>query len=393
MPRLQPFLDRQVKSLSGERQTAMPQCKAILYADPSRKKKIVCKDYALKGERCGEFQVLRMFYVVGIYKQGQCATFFTKEVFQKWIDPQGRTTILSLPRHGMSIYIDSWVWTAKLEVRNENVAHTVIPQYTLAKMSLIPALKRNGYKGDSHGIPPTILFPLLLGNPKFETLAKAEQWELARQFSKSRSSLEFLWPSIRIAIRNRYRVKDASLWCDMVNALHLLGKDTRNPRWICPENLNEMHDHWIKALNAKRQKDRARRIREAEQERERRYIEDKKRLQQDEKAYQENKERFFDIELKDGDITIQPLKSISDFIEESAALRHCCFACKYYAKEKSLILRAVVDGAPTETIEIDLDSLQIVQCRAKHNGISDHHDRILKLMSDNIHEVAKRPTA
>lgn len=331
-----------------------------------------------------------MFQVGGVFKVGEEPKAWTIEVFQKWIDPKGKTAIISRLRQPLSIYVDAWVLSKDMDLRNENFAHSVLPQYTLGRMSLIPELKRNGYKGDLHGMSASTLFPLLLSDPKFETLMKAEQWELMRYFAKSDYYLEKFWPSVRIAIRNRYHVKEADLWCDMLNILSRLEKDTRNPLLICPDNVLEAHNKWDKMLKAKQERERARRMRERMQEQEQRYINDKKKAKEDEAAYQEAKKRFFDLEISDHEITIRPLKSVSEFIDEAATLHHCCFSNRYFEREQSLILHAVIGGLPIETIEIDLKSMKIVQCRAKFNGTSDYHDRIVNLMNANLHEVAKR---
>ncbi|MCD8393304.1 MAG: PcfJ domain-containing protein [Bacteroidales bacterium] len=69
---------------------------------------------------------------------------------------------------------------------------------------------------------------------------------------------------------------------------------------------------------------------------------------------------------------------------------HCVFECGYYKRPQTLILHAVIDGEPIETLEVDLTSLAVVQCRSKFNGKSAFHDRIMELMTSNLHEVARR---
>lgn len=126
---------------------------------------------------------------------------------------------------------------------------------------------------------------------------------------------------------------------------------------------------------------------------EQRYLANKAKVQTDEANYQAAKSRFFDIAIADGEIVIKPLQSVREFMDEAAKMHHCCFSNRYYAKEQSLILHAIIDGEPIETIEIDLNTLQIVQSRAKYNGMSEYHERIVNLMNANMAEVAKRLAA
>lgn len=116
-------------------------------------------------------------------------------------------------------------------------------------------------------------------------------------------------------------------------------------------------------------------------------------MKKDEADYRQSKSRFFDMELKDDEIVIRPLKSVSEFMEEARLLHHCVFSNRYFAKNGSLILHALIEGVPVETIEVDLSSLEVVQSRAKYNGTSTYHERIVRLMQDNMDEVYKRITA
>jgi len=42
-----------------------------------------------------------------------------------------------------------------------------------------------------------------------------------------------------------------------------------------------------------------------------------------------------------------------------------------------------------ETIEFSLKSLEVVQCRGKHNKNTSYHDRILALMNNNKRLIKK----
>ncbi|MCH5243060.1 MAG: PcfJ domain-containing protein, partial [Muribaculaceae bacterium] len=58
-----------------------------------------------------------------------------------------------------------------------------------------------------------------------------------------------------------------------------------------------------------------------------------------------------------------------------------------------LILSAEIDNKPVETIEVSLETMQIVQCRGRHNQNTEYHERILNLMRDNMHQITSRMSA
>lgn len=130
-----------------------------------------------------------------------------------------------------------------------------------------------------------------------------------------------------------------------------------------------------------------------ELDRERRYLANKKKIAEEESEYKESKSRYFDLEFKDSELTIKPLISIQEFIDEWHTLHHCVFVNKYYQKEESLILHALVDGVSIATIEMDINNLEIVQCRGIYNSVPPLQDRIIALIKANKNKIAQRRAA
>jgi len=62
-------------------------------------------------------------------------------------------------------------------------------------------------------------------------------------------------------------------------------------------------------------------------------------------------------------------------------------------RNNSLKLSGTVNGERMETIEINLDTMTIQQCRRLQNQPSEYHDRIVNLMKNNIHQIMKRMSA
>ena len=76
---------------------------------------------------------------------------------------------------------------------------------------------------------------------------------------------------------------------------------------------------------------------------------------------------FFGIAFTDGTIQIRVLESVQEYIEEGQALHHCVFTNEYHLKEKSLILSASIAGKRIETIEVSLETMEVLQCRGLMN--------------------------
>lgn len=384
------------KSWKGDKKVdtvTCPHCFTKLTVEKDRKRKIVYKDYFAIVTRCGGFQVIRMFYLHATLRKGKKVTWWADEAFQRWITSDGKEIIVGRKRNYISYYVDSWDWSSNLEVRPEHYAHSVCPSKIIGHVYTIPRLVRNGFNGDFHGYNPARVIKNLLTNNKIETLWKAGQFQLAGYFMSSSYSLDLHWPSVKIAIRNNYTVEDASVWCDMLSSLSYMEKDVRNPQFICPNDLNEAHDYWQQKRQAKEERARRQRQRQCEIDDENKYLSNTKQVLKDERKYQKAKSRYFDLEFKDQEITVKPLTSIKEFIDEWHAMHHCVFTNKYYQKEQSLILHALVDGISIATIEVDIDNLEIIQCRGVHNSVPPLKDRIITLIESNKYKIAQKRAA
>lgn len=56
----------------------------------------------------------------------------------------------------------------------------------------------------------------------------------------------------------------------------------------------------------------------------------------------------------------------------------------------SLFLSATINGIRVETIELNLETLEVVQSRGICNSTSEYHDHILALVQQNCHLIAQR---
>ena len=111
---------------------------------------------------------------------------------------------------------------------------------------------------------------------------------------------------------------------------------------------------------------------------------------EDEERFQELKSKFIGIRFTDGIIQVHVLESVQEHLEEGTAMHHCVFSNEYYLKENSLILSATIEGKRIETIEVNLDTLKVVQSRGLQNKNTEYHDRIIDLVNRNIRQIQSR---
>ena len=113
------------------------------------------------------------------------------------------------------------------------------------------------------------------------------------------------------------------------------------------------------------------------------------RMKQDILSFIRRIQPFLGMEIKDEDIVIRPLESVTQFYQEGKAMHHCVYRNEYYKHKDCLILTAQKDGKRLETIEVNLKTFKIIQSRAVCNGTSDYHDRIINLVNRNMRLIRR----
>lgn len=369
---------------------ACPHCATKLKVDKTRTWNYCNKSYFAIVTKCQGFQVVRMFFMQTNLRRGEKATYWIMEAFQRWLSPDGKCTIVGRTRHWLSHYCDYWNWDSDMGICNENYGHLVTPYKVVGHSSVISKIRRNGYDGNFHKCSPYTLFSRLLTDSKTETILKAGQYQLLQHSMGRLYLLENYWPSIKIAIRHKYKITDASMWCDMLQSLEYLNKDIRNPQLILPKNLKAAHDEWLAKKRAKQEKEARRIERERALTEEQRYLENLKKVAENEASYQKAKSKFFDLEFTDNEIIVKPLTSVREFVEEGHQMHHCVFANNYYKRNDVLIFHALVSGVSIATIEFSLKNFTVVQCRGVHNQQPQLYDRIIELMRVNTSKIMSK---
>ena len=358
-----------------------PNCGTALEVMDTRKRVFTDNEYFSIVTTCKGYQVIRFFFVRSRQKVGQKAEYSICEVAQRWIAPNGKSETVARLRGMSPLYYDLWMEDSPMEIRknDQHRVYDIDPICTYPRQRIIPEIKRNGFNGNLHGILPYDFFKAILTDSKAETLLKAGQYPMLRYHVLYRINLSDYWQSVKICIRNGYFIHDASMWRDTIDLLRHFGKDTHNPKYVCPANLRAEHDKLEQKFNLQ---DERRQLKERMRE-----------AARHEKKYRQMKGLFFGIAFTDGTLNVKVLESVAEFEEEGKAMHHCIWTNSYYLKENSLILSATIDGQRIETVEVDLRTLKVVQSRGVCNSNTEYHDRIIALVESNAEQIRQRMEA
>jgi hypothetical protein len=360
-----------------------PNCNTKLKVETTKKRTFSARYYMTVITAHAGYQVLRSVMLFCSVKVGETPKYDYSEVMQRWIAPNGKHCTFAKLRQTMgTCYYDSWIFGTPLELRSENsnnkfyinVYDKIYTGIVYPRIKLISELKRTGYKKGLYGQKPLDLFRTLMTDSRAETLMKAGYTKLLKRIMDSGwKNIDRYWQSVRICIRNVYKIKDATLWCDYIDFLRFFGKDLYNAKYVCPTDLKAEHDRYmLKKTKADAQ---------AELE---------KQLEK-EAEFKAIKAKFFGLIFSDGRISIRVLESVREIIAEGQAMHHCVGS--YSSKEDSLILSATIDGNRIETVEVSISKLKVIQCRGLCNKNSKHHSQILSLVNNNMPLIEQRLAA
>lgn len=363
-----------------------PHCGRKLEVEVSRKQKYNEKWYYTILTTCHGYQVCRNFSVTKFIRRGEQPYCDIEEVVQNWITEDGHEEVVARPINAIAGYYDNWDTGKPMELRDGKRHDPYRPDkyriggaWVYPNRRVLPLAKRNGYTGrNQSGIPESEHVRLLLTDREAEMLEKNSQFSiLAWKYNRGYGEFRLPYPhAIRIANRNKYRVKDASMWFDYLHLLDYFHLDTHNAHYVCPRNLKVEHDRLHK------RKERIEAEKEAEEKR--------KQAAKWEADYKAQKGAYLGICFGNENMTITVLQSVAEFAEEGKAMHHCVYGANYFKKPDVLILSAKTnDGKRLATIELSLRSFKVVQCRGACNKKPECYDEILELTKNNMDLIRK----
>lgn len=336
--------------------------------------------YFVISSRVKNWQVCRFFQ---IRKQRQL--YEVIEPVRLWFSADGHMEVEAMNRFCMSGRLDIWLVDSDLSLKPTPALYkdyTLMLPISASKItSVLPILKRNGLKVSFHNMQPRDVIEGLLKNNMFETLWKCKQYSLlhalAYNWDRDYNDADKM-AAVKIVLRHGYKVTDGRMWLDMIDMLKRAQKDIRNPKLVCPYDLEKAHDKAMDLCN--KYEERQRKIAERKK-----LLEDKKAA----KKYSIARKCFMGLKLTDGTIVIQVLPTVNAVMKEGEAMHHCVFAAGYYKRLDSLLLTAKVNGERAETIEVDLKRYELVQSRGVCNQNSKYHEKIVNLIKENMNVIRK----
>lgn len=365
-------------TLVSRKKAVCPHCHTKLKIEQTKKrtdKQHVFVGYADVVDR---FQVLRYFEIIAYCRAGEYPRYYTSEIIQQWILPDGKCEYYG-QNHTLTRYVDSW--NGEMEIRKHYPNYYIpINKYEVYAQRYHPEstfkveYRKYGIDHNLQGVTFLEAINLLPSSPMAETLLKAKEYSLLHHL-KYYHECSLFWPSIKICLRNKYKIKDAKYYFDYLKLLRYFGKDLRNAHYVCPKNLNKEHDKFVEKKRKYDAKIEASRKRE--------------QLLSDEKVFKKLKKSMLaGIIFTDKEIQVKVLESVKEYIEEGDVLHHC--VASYALNPNSLVFSARIDGQRIETVEVSLTELKVVQCRGLQNKNSEYHDRIISLVNKNMHLIKER---
>lgn len=327
--------------------------------------------------RTGNWQVVRYFQVNLYCHRKDKPVYEFHEEAQDWFNEKHHIIVARLARSFCYYGDRPYSLDSRMEIRNRMY---VAEDLCYPVMKLLPEVRRNLGNGIDFKavLEKCYAFDLMrctLKSHYAETLVKAHQYSLLGDYCHLRSFVENYWKSILVCIRKKYIVRDASLWRDLIEALEYCGKDIHNAKYICPDDLDYAHDHWVgKMEDIKRQKAEAERL---------------KHVAELNVRYSKEKGRWIGLTISGNGITLHVLGSVEEFYQEGQAMHHCVYSMGYYNKKDSLILSATMDGKRLATVEYDLKQNTVLQCRGVCNKIPEHYDDIIEILKNNKKQIKK----
>lgn len=370
----------------GER-SKCPKCKTDLKILDTRKRSNSSFAYACFIEVCQEWQVVRYFEVFQGYEKGKAVSYSSAEVVQIWLNGKGEVVCRARLKAGM--FSSKFSWWSAMAIRRKTESYMYMStDAEYPDMKFIPELIRNGFNGVIGPYPPQKLFLTLLGSPEMESLKKAGLDNFFDYFMRHNyQNIKDYWPSIKICLRNKYPLSKVmpNTFVDHINILNQFNKDTRSPKYICPDDFEKEHDRYVKKRNEIYRKQEAKRHQE-------RILQERNEMMDRSEKYKKEKRKFSNLCITDGKLVIKPLLTIEDFEKESMIMMHCVFQKNYLEKDR-LILSAEINGVKVETVEVSLTEYKIKQCRGRHNNKTHYHHKIINLVRKNMGLIQHPPKA
>lgn len=356
-----------------------PCCGMAVSIKHSKRKKVAEKFYISILSVLSGVQVLRYFLAERYSRRGCATTSYLREAVQVWVSEDFKEVILARSRKPSSIYFDVWNFSTPLSPKRQldiyRDPYTIFCD-TAPRAKIAPWLKKRGFTLRA-GITPITLIRVLSDNSA-EMLLKIGDYHALRFFFGGGHPYPFslFRAQYLIARRHGYKISDLQLWVDHIDIVRALGLDDRNPSFICPKDIKGEHAKLVARLQRMREREKAKKSAEA--------------LMRREEEYALRVGHLLPLTIgTDGGLSASLLRSVKEFEEEGAAMRHCVFECRYDEKDTSLVFSVVSNGKRVATVELG-NSGEVLQCRGVANSIPAREADILSLFESNKLKILEK---
>ena len=323
------------------------------------------------------YQVIRYINTYANYAKGKKATYSTNKVIEFWINSKDKITMIG------NLRSVGWVgerWSGDWSIRKNYGHHykyNLYTNYYLPGSRFLKKYTKIGINRHLKGLTFSQAISLVRKYSEAETLLKAKEYELLYYMKNYTSETIRYWSSIKLALKHKYKLKlkDVGLWIDYLGYLEFFDKDLRSPKYLFVDNIKKEHNKYYKKLEKiKKEKEKQRRIAD---------------LESREPSYLEKNKPYIGLSFKKNEVEISFLNTVKEVFEEGEALKHCVWQREYY-KKNTLLFSAQINGVKISTIEVDPKQLKVIQVRGYNNQVTDHDERFIKIMTQNLSKIAKR---
>lgn len=353
-------------------------------------------------EAKGDIQLVRYIRVERQVKYGERTVPYAWEIERIMYAPSGERKVWERPVQFMSYAFDAFTHgplVLRREVSPNSMSYSSNLRKNLGVWDYeIKSLTKQWQYKDVPGLMDKYKYNTscirVIAYPIAETMLSAYQTPLFDHLVRTRSRLpKGGEAAVKICIRHKYRIEDPSMWLDLLYMLMCLHMDIHNPKFVCPDDLNAMHDTVLKRYR-RAMVIRNERMREAQALRlQNRDAKRAKEIAEIVQHYPEHMGKMLSLELDANNLSIRPLQDVDEFKDEAKHMHHCVYACEYWnykSHPNTLILSAKdSNGKRLATIEYNMASNTVVQCRAACNAVPERYNEICKLITDNKAQFVK----
>lgn len=315
------------------------------------------------------------------------------EVAQTWIDTENGK-VYYREKHSKMIYggyyghrwlgydtSTPFIYKHKCGMRDQYGYRFCLP-YQYGEIPITKVLERKGATAEDVKEFGIERLSTALADSRWETILKHSLKDFYWLMKNGRELTEPVWSAYKITIRHHYHIRNIELWYDLIREMAFLGMDVRNPKFVCSKAYKRLHDDVVRRADHKRAMER----KKAQEEYAREQNERRREL------VEERTNKFGDLSISNGDLHSVVLITYDDYHDEGSAMHHCVGG--YFDQSKSLILSMRDnEGKRVETVEVSLNTFDIVQSRGVCNKSTSHHNEIMELVNSNMWQIRQRMTA